>query len=121
MSTQLLEAVADDTRDLYCDSVSRVAVPTWSRDRVVLLGDAASSITILGEGCSMAITGAGRLAEALGDADAPAVAFQRYESLHRPEVTRRQRGAGFGASVLVPRTSRGIAARNLLVRIARRV
>jgi 2-polyprenyl-6-methoxyphenol hydroxylase-like FAD-dependent oxidoreductase len=120
-SPELLEAVRDGTRDLYCDIVSRVAVPKWSRDRVVLLGDAASSITILGEGCSMAITGAGRLAEALSDADDPAVAFCRYESVHRPEVTRKQRGAGFGACVLVPRTTRGIAARNLLVRVARRV
>ena len=121
LSSELLEAVHDSTRDLYCDTVSRVAVPHWSQGRVVLLGDAASSITILGEGCSMAITGAGRLTEALSNGDHRALAFGRYESVHRPEVTRKQRGAGIGASVLVPRTSRGIAARNLLVSIARRV
>jgi hypothetical protein len=69
----------------------------------------------------MATTGAGRLTQALSDGDDPAVAFTRYESAHRPEVSRRQRGAGFGVSVLVSRTSRGIATRNLMVRMARRV
>jgi 2-polyprenyl-6-methoxyphenol hydroxylase-like FAD-dependent oxidoreductase len=67
-SAELL-AAARDAEDLYFDTVNRVSLPSWSRGRVVLLGDSASSITILGEGCSMAIAGAGSLANALTGTD----------------------------------------------------
>ena len=116
-----LVAAARAAEDLYFDTVNQVSVPTWSRGRVVLLGDSASSITILGEGCSMAVAGAGALADALAGTDDVDAAVTAYERDHRPRVTAAQRGAGYGASVLVPRTARGIGLRNLLVRVARRV
>lgn len=119
-SLELLRAL-DDPDDVYFDAVTRVAVPRWSQGRVVLLGDAASSITILGEGCSMAIEGAGALAAALDEIlDVPA-ALDAYEGVFRPRVTRQQRGAGYAASVLVPKTTAGIALRNAFVRLAGRV
>lgn len=119
-SAELLSA-ARAAEDLYFDTVNRVSMPTWSRGRVVLLGDSASSITILGEGCSMAVAGAGVLADALTRHDDVDAAVAAYERDHRPRVTAAQRGAGYGASVLVPRTALGIGLRNLLVRAARRV
>lgn len=119
-SVELL-AAARTAEDLYFDTVNRVSVPTWSRGRVVLLGDSASSITILGEGCSMAVAGAGALADALAGTDDVDAAVAAYERDHRRRVTAAQRGAGYGASVLVPKTAGGIGLRNLLVRVARRV
>ena len=41
--------------DLYFDSVSRVRLPSWSRGRVALLGDAASCMSLFGNGSSLAI------------------------------------------------------------------
>jgi 2-polyprenyl-6-methoxyphenol hydroxylase-like FAD-dependent oxidoreductase len=107
--------------DLYFDGVSRVRVPRWSTGRVALLGDASSSVTILGEGSSMALVGAARLADALAhDADVPG-ALRGYEAAHRPLVERNQKGVRLGMDVLVPTTRAGIAARDLLVRIVRKV
>jgi 2-polyprenyl-6-methoxyphenol hydroxylase-like FAD-dependent oxidoreductase len=67
--------VADD---LYFDSVSRVRVPTWSRGRIGLVGDAASCVSLFDDGSSLAMTGAFTLADALTD-DIPA-ALRTYEA-----------------------------------------
>lgn len=65
----------------YFDPLSTVRVPSWSRGRVVLLGDAAAATALLGDGSSMAMAGAYALAEELaahpGD---HARAFAAYES-----------------------------------------
>lgn len=119
-SQELLQAVSD-ADDLYFDTVNRVDVPTWHRGRIILLGDAASSITILGEGCSMAIAGAGLLADTLSNVEEIDNALAAFERAHASEVRKKQRGAGYGASVLVPKTRAGIAVRNALLRIVKRV
>jgi hypothetical protein len=46
---QLLDRVRD-AEDLYFDAVSKVELPTCSHDRVTLLGDAASCVSLLGDG-----------------------------------------------------------------------
>jgi 2-polyprenyl-6-methoxyphenol hydroxylase-like FAD-dependent oxidoreductase len=113
---ELLEHL-DERDDVYFDVVARVGVPSWTSGRVTLLGDAASSVTILGEGSSMAMVGAACLADALREAPDVATALARYETAHRPVVARRQRGAGLGAAFLAPRTRLGITARDGLVRL----
>jgi 2-polyprenyl-6-methoxyphenol hydroxylase-like FAD-dependent oxidoreductase len=118
------QELLDRTRsidDLYFDGVSRVRVPHWSTGRVALLGDASSSVTILGEGSSMALVGAARLTDALSLGGEIPSALRRYEAAHRPLVERNQKGVRLGMDVLVPTTRAGIAARNLLVRIVRKV
>lgn len=55
--------------DLYFDAVSTVALPTWSTGRVVLVGDAAASVSLFGDGSSLAIAGARTLATALAEGD----------------------------------------------------
>ncbi len=119
-SNELLGA-ARQREELYFDVVSRVHVPRWSIGRIGLLGDASSSVTILGEGSSMALLGAARLTDALAETDDLVLGLERYEAAHRPEVERLQRGVRLGTGVLVPTTRAGIAMRNLLVRVARKV
>lgn len=106
--------------DVYFDTVSRVRTARWSQARVALLGDAASSITILGEGSSMAVTGAQTLNSALESGDDLPSALAAYERAHRPTVERHQRGAGAGAGMLVPATRLGLALRNAAARLAPR-
>ncbi len=109
-----------DSEEVYYDTVLRVRTTRWSHPAVALLGDAASSITILGEGSSMAVTGARTLSEALGaGVDLPG-ALAAYERAHRPIVARHQRGARMGAAMLVPATRLGLAARNGAALLARR-
>jgi 2-polyprenyl-6-methoxyphenol hydroxylase-like FAD-dependent oxidoreductase len=104
--------------DLYFDSVSRVVLPRWWTGRVALLGDAASCVSLLGGGSSLAMVGAFTLAEELaaspGDHES---AFRRYEAKHRTLVDPRLRNVGRGVSLLVPATRPGILARNLATRL----
>ncbi|MFF4123536.1 FAD-dependent monooxygenase [Microbispora rosea] len=104
--------------DLYFDSVSQVRLPRWWKGRVALLGDAASCVSLFGDGSTLAIAGAFTLAEALaahsGD---PAAAFRRYEAAHRRLVDPKQRNVAQASALLVPATRGGILARNLATRL----
>jgi len=114
-------AALDDVDDLYFDRVRRVAAASWSHGRVALLGDAASSLTILGDGSSMALLGARRLDQSLRDAPDVPAALAAYEARHRPVVERAQSGAALGAAFLVPAGAVGLGIRNLVARAIRRV
>jgi 2-polyprenyl-6-methoxyphenol hydroxylase-like FAD-dependent oxidoreductase len=109
----LLERVAA-ADDLYFDSVSAVRLESWSRGRIGLLGDAASCVSLFGDGSSMAMAGAETLAAALV-AD-PAEGFARYEAAHRRLVGPKQRRVGRSAGMLVPKTRAGLAVRDLAAR-----
>ncbi|WP_286274182.1 FAD-dependent monooxygenase [Mycobacterium antarcticum] len=104
--------------DLYFDSVSRVRLPHWSTGHVTLLGDAASSLSLFGDGSTLAIAGAHTLAEELAraPADLPS-AVARYEQRHRVLVKRRQRGFTASAMLLVPRSRGSIVIRDNLARL----
>lgn len=107
-----------DAEDMYFDAISQVSLPRWSKGRVTLLGDAASCVSLFGDGSSLAMIGAQTLAEALGAApEDPTTALRRYESRHRKVVAARQRGYRLGAALLVPATRAGLTARNLAVRL----
>lgn len=104
------------TDDLYFDAVSRVRVSSWWSNRVVLLGDAASSVTIFGDGSSMAIAGAWELAKALERHADVRDAFAAYERAQRGRVEQRQRRVQLAAHFLVPASRPGLAARNVFLR-----
>ncbi|MET7402080.1 FAD-dependent monooxygenase [Dactylosporangium sp. NPDC005572] len=111
----LLEQV-ETTDELYFDAVCRVRMPTWSAGRITLLGDAASCVSLFGEGSSLAMAGAYTLASALASAPDVATALRRYEAEHRALTGPRQRHAGRAATLLIPKTRLGIAARNVAAR-----
>ncbi|MEV7803628.1 FAD-dependent monooxygenase [Microbispora sp. NPDC088329] len=114
---ELLERVRA-AGDLYFDSVSQVRLPRWWKGRVALLGDAASCVSLFGDGSTLAMAGAFTLAEALavhpGD---PGAAFRRYEAAHRRLVDPKQRNVAQASALLVPATRGGILARNLATRL----
>jgi 2-polyprenyl-6-methoxyphenol hydroxylase-like FAD-dependent oxidoreductase len=104
--------------DLYFDSVSQVRVSPWWRGRVALLGDAASCVSLFGEGSSLAMAGAFTLAEELAASPCDhRLAFGRYQASHRTLVDPRQRNLARVASLLIPATRGGILARNLATRL----
>ncbi|HEY9290809.1 MAG TPA: FAD-dependent monooxygenase [Microlunatus sp.] len=107
---QLLDRVRA-TDDLYFDAVSRIDLPKWSRGRVGLVGDAASSISLLGDGSTKAIIGAHTLAEELAATDDHRAAFRRYQDRHRRLISSR-RSVRIAAAMLVPKTAAGLAVRN---------
>lgn len=113
---QLLQRLT--AADLYFDAVCRVHLGRWSSGRVVLVGDAASCVSLFGEGSSMAMVGARTLARTLAETPDHAVAFKRYEAIHRRASGPKQRGASIATRILVPATRPGIALRNLALRTA---
>lgn len=98
--------------DLYFDAVSQVRLAQWHSGRVGLLGDAASSVSLFGDGSSMAMAGALTLAEEL--AAGLDGAFARYEGRHRVLVDPKHAGVAQASTMVVPATRIGVAVRNLV-------
>jgi 2-polyprenyl-6-methoxyphenol hydroxylase-like FAD-dependent oxidoreductase len=95
----------DDAPDFHFDSCSQVHMPSWSRGRVVLLGDAACCPSPLsGQGTGVAVVGAYLLAGELAAADGDhAGAFDRYEQRMRPWVEGSQKMGAEHAKRFAPR------------------
>jgi 2-polyprenyl-6-methoxyphenol hydroxylase-like FAD-dependent oxidoreductase len=109
---EMLAAVRASS-ELYFDSVSRVVVADWARGRAALLGDAASCVSLFGDGSTLAVAGAYALAKALAEcAEDHAQAFRLYQARHGKFAASRQRNVTRVASMLVPRTELGIKLRN---------
>jgi 2-polyprenyl-6-methoxyphenol hydroxylase-like FAD-dependent oxidoreductase len=109
---------AQGSDDLFFDSVSQVRLPLWTRGRTALLGDAASCVSLFGDGSSLAMAGAFTLASELAAAPSDhGLAFRRYEATHRAVVEPKQRNVAQAAALLVPATRRGVALRNLATRL----
>jgi 2-polyprenyl-6-methoxyphenol hydroxylase-like FAD-dependent oxidoreductase len=113
---ELLDRIRS-AEDVYFDSINRVQVDRWSRNRVVLVGDAAGCVTVFGEGSSMAIVGAATLAQAVTSSADLAEGLRWYEHVHRRRLAARHRGTGLTAHLLVPATRVGVAVRDSAVRI----
>lgn len=110
---QILDAV-DVAGDVYFDRMSQIALPHWSKGRVVLLGDAASCVSLLaGEGAGLAMTQAYVLGAELAAAGADHVrAFQRYEQRLQPFLAAKQKSARRFAAYFAPKTKLGVWVRN---------
>ncbi|NUT40260.1 MAG: monooxygenase [Thermoactinospora sp.] len=113
----LLEQVRQ-ADDLFFDAVSRVRLDTWSDGRIVLLGDAASCVSLFGDGSTLAMAGAFTLAEALAAHPRDhGAAFRAYEARHRVLTNPKQRLVAPASRLLVPATGYGLAARNAGARL----
>lgn len=101
--TALNHVDADD--DFYFDRINQIRMPFWSKGRVVLVGDAGYCLSpVAGMGGSMAIIGAGRIAEALERHGADyAAAFQDYrDKLHAFVEEVQERAANDGMATIFP-------------------
>lgn len=78
-------------RDFYFGPMSQVQASTWSKGRLVLLGDAAHCPTpFTGKGTALALVGAYVLAGEIKQCSRYTEAFQTYERVLRPYVERSQ-------------------------------
>lgn len=84
---RVLDAI-DATDELYVEDLTQVICPTWSKGRVVLVGDAAWCVTpVGGVGTSLALVGSYVLAAELSRLPAgapPQQAFAAFEEYMRP-------------------------------------
>lgn len=101
-----------EASDFYFDELARIDMPTWSKGRVVLLGDAGyCGSPLTGNGTAMALIGAyvlaGEIAKHAGD---PEQALTRYEEVLRPFIAKAQELPPGGLKAMTPKSSFGIRA-----------
>ena len=113
-------AALNDVDDLYFDVVSQIRMDRWSRGRVLLIGDAAGCISLLGgEGTGLAISEAYVLAGELArDGADYRHAFDAYQALLRPFIKTKQAGAVRYIPFFATRTKFGLWLRNVAMRAA---
>ncbi|HVY90482.1 MAG TPA: FAD-binding domain [Hyphomonadaceae bacterium] len=117
-SNEILSAL-DQAENVYFDRVSQIRMPSWTKGRVALVGDAAYSPSLLaGEGAGLAMMGAYVLAGEIArhPNDLPA-ALANYEQTLRSFIGDKQKSAEKFASSFVPRTQSGIVLRNLVTNL----
>ncbi|MFT3772639.1 MAG: FAD-dependent monooxygenase [Minicystis sp.] len=113
-TAELLREVEGST-SFYFDKLAQIRMPSWSRGRVALVGDAGYCASpAAGMGGSLAIDGAAALADAMrahgGDHTR---AFRAYDEKLRPFIDQVQAEAvRVGLETLVPRTEEAIRERN---------
>ena len=105
----------DSDDDFYFDRINQIRMPVWSKGRVALVGDAGYCVSpVAGMGGSMAIIGAGRMAEALERHGADyAAAFQDYhDRLHAFVDDVQERAVNDGMATIFPADDAEIAERD---------
>ncbi|MBI1255936.1 MAG: hypothetical protein GC204_00555 [Chloroflexi bacterium] len=108
ISSDLLDGLTPET-PIFMDTVTQIQMPSWSSNRVVLIGDAAYCLTLIsGQGTSMAMAGAYFLAEALRQNADHHAAFQHFENRLRPYIEQTQKKARKFAPTFIPSTQRRI-------------
>jgi len=113
-------AALDDVDDLYFDVVSQIRMDSWSQGRVLLIGDAAGCISLLGgEGTGLAIAEAYVLAGELARAGVDyRRAFKAYQTRLRPFIRAKQAGAVRYIPFFATRTRFGLWVRNMGLRMS---
>lgn len=109
---ELLEEVKQ-TPSFYFDKLCQMKMPSWTKGRVALVGDAGYCASpAAGMGGSLAIDGAAALADAFekhnGDAT---LAFQAYDESFRPFIEDVQAQSAMMVNFLIPQTEEAIRAR----------
>lgn len=105
----------EKTDDFYYDMVAQIKMDSWSKGRVVLLGDAGYCASpISGMGTTLSLTGAYHLAGSIlqhtsttGVLDYP-TAFSQYEEKMTPVVQKAQKLAPGAPHMMYPETAWGV-------------
>ena len=116
--TQAILELMPRASSFYFDSVSQIRMPSWTRGRVVLVGDAAAGPSFLaGQGSALAMVEAYTLASELARNVDQQRAFARYEQQLMPLLKSKQDAAlGLGAA-FAPATRVQLLVRNTVMKL----
>lgn len=104
---------------IYYDQVAQIEMPRWTKNRVVLIGDACAAVSLLaGQGASLAVAAAYVLAEQLRTTSSVDRALDFYERLWRPVVEEKQKSGRDAAHWLLPATSAQLRMRRAALRLS---
>lgn len=119
-ATRILSGVAADT-PIALDDLAMVDMPRWHRGRIVLMGDAAHSLSLIsGQGAGMAMASAAVLSQELQRRPIEQ-ALHAQDARLRPIIMQLQRRSRKLAPVYVPNSAWGFALRNGAMRALPRV
>ena len=104
---------------VYFDEVALVKTPRWSQGRVVLLGDAASAVSLIaGKGATLAMAGAVILGDALSGTADLSTALGAYEARVRPWAEAAQATARRNRALFTPKNRIQLFLREQALRLA---
>ena len=107
---EILEAMLH-SNNLYFDEVCQIHMPTWSKGRISLVGDAAHAPSFFtGMGTSLAMQGATLLAKELHANEDYNTAFAKYNEIYKPFADSIQSSISQGLKVHLPETEEELQA-----------
>jgi 2-polyprenyl-6-methoxyphenol hydroxylase-like FAD-dependent oxidoreductase len=117
----MLELMAS-AKNFYFDSASQILMPSWSKGRVVLVGDAGAAPSFLaGQGSALAMIEAYALAAELAtvatNGDGCSEAFARYEERLAPLVRSKQKAAEGLGLAFAPKNRFQLFVRNTVLKM----
>lgn len=105
--------------DPYEDAVAQVVMDSWHAGLVVLIGDAAASVSLLaGQGGAMAVCAAAALGDAVGGVAEPEQlqpALARCEQAMRPKIATAQASGRRAANSFLPRNQLALWIRRIII------
>ena len=105
-------------KTFYFDSVSQIRMPSWTRGRVALVGDAAACPSFLaGQGSALAMVESYTLAAELARSSDHREAFARYEERLAPLLRSKQDAAEGLGLAFAPKSRRQLLVRNMVMRL----
>jgi len=107
---EILDAMLS-ANDLYFDEACQIHMPSWTKGRVALIGDAAYAPSFFtGMGTSLAMQGAALLAKELHAHEDYQIAFEKYNEGFRPFVEQTQAKVAYGLTIQLPETEEELQA-----------
>ena len=105
-------------KTFYFDAVSQIRMPSWTRGRVALVGDAAACPSILaGQGSALAMVESYTLAAELSRGHDHREAFARYEERLAPLLLSKQDAAASLGGAFAPNSRLQLLVRNTVMRL----
>jgi 2-polyprenyl-6-methoxyphenol hydroxylase-like FAD-dependent oxidoreductase len=107
------------SEEIYYDQVAQIAMPSWRKGRVALVGDACYAVSLLaGQGASLAVAGAYLLADQLHVAPTIDGALAEYEQLWRPVAEEKQKTGRGAARWFLPESALQLRIRRAALQLA---
>jgi 2-polyprenyl-6-methoxyphenol hydroxylase-like FAD-dependent oxidoreductase len=106
------------SKDFYFDSVSQIRMPSWTKGRVALVGDAAACPSFLaGQGSALAMVEGYTLATEIASNSDHSQAFARYQALLTPLLHSKQDAAKGLGLAFAPKNRFQLFVRNSVMRV----
>lgn len=114
---EMLDAMSA-AQDLYFDSVSQIRMPSWSKGRIALVGDAAACPSFLaGQGSALAMIEAYVLAAEIAEQPTYSAAFASYHAQLSTMIRAKQDAAKGLGPAFAPKNKAELLVRNAAMKV----